>query len=202
MPRITLHIACGGDTAATKLFFDNAGKSGIAYDVIGQSYYPLWNGTLSDLQRNPAFMAGRYAKDIIVVETAFTEFPGGGSPFPMSDDGQSRYLRAIDSLVLGTPDGFGKGSMWWEPTGEAYLGTSRGLFDLQLNARPALSVFDGREGQVSLGSHAAAGSQAEVPPDRSAGAWMGPFPSFPRFLPKGRPQTFFTSLGRRVPVTQ
>lgn len=151
MPAVMLHIACGGDTAVTGWFFDNAEKSGIAYDVIGQSYYPLWQGTPADLGRNLAFMAGRYAKDIIVVETAFTPypagFPGGGGPFPLTDAGQGDYLREIDRLVRAAPGGRGKGWMWWEPTGDEYLGTPRGLFDRQLNARPALAVFDG---QVSL----------------------------------------------------
>lgn len=148
MPAIMLHIACGGDTAVTKWFFDNAEKSGIAYDVIGQSYYPLWQGTPADLARNLGFMAGRYAKDIMVVETAFAPYPSGHpagvSPFPLTDAGQGEFLREIDRLVRATPGGRGKGWMWWEPTGDEYLGTPRGLFDRQLNARPALTVFDGR----------------------------------------------------------
>lgn len=144
MPSIMLHIACGGDTAVTKWFFDNAAKSGIAYDVIGQSYYPLWQGTPTDLARNLAFMAGRYPKDIMVVETAFAAYPTGGSPFPLTDAGQADYVREIDRLVRATPGGRGKGWMWWEPTGDEYLGTPRGLFDRQLNARPAMAVLDGR----------------------------------------------------------
>ncbi len=143
-PRIMLHIACGGDTAATKWFFDNAASHGLAFDVIGQSYYPIWHGTLDDLRRNLAMMGKRYAKDIIVVETAFAAYPDGSSPFPLTDQGQADYLRALDSLVRGAPNGRGKGFMWWEPTANDYLGTPRGLFDKNLNARPALSVFDGR----------------------------------------------------------
>jgi hypothetical protein len=68
-PQIMIHIACGGDTAATKWFFDNAASRGIAYDAIGQSYYPLWHGTPADLGRNLEMMGRRYAKDIWVVET-------------------------------------------------------------------------------------------------------------------------------------
>ena len=142
-PQVMLHIACGGDTTATKWFFDNAAGRGIDYDAIGQSYYPLWHGTPADLARNLDMMGRRYAKDIWVVETAFSPYPQGGSPFPLTDAGQSAYLRHLDSLVRATPNGRGKGWMWWEPTANEYLGTPRGLFDAQLNARPALSAFDG-----------------------------------------------------------
>lgn len=186
MPAIMLHIACGGDTSATKWFFDNAAGSGIPYDVIGQSYYPLWHGTPADLARNLEFMAGRYAKDIIVVETAFTpypaEYPGGGGPFPLTDAGQAEYLREIDRLVRAAPGGRGKGWMWWEPTGDEYLGTPRGLFDRQLNSKPALAVFDGR---VSLEHPRAAPDRPEV---------SGSANGTPRVWWKG--YRFFTALGR------
>ncbi len=144
-PLILLHIACGGDTATTNWFFDKVLAEGIRVDVLGQSYYPLWQGTPQDLGRNLNQMSLRYAKDILVVETAFTEYPGGlGSPFPLTDAGQANYLKAIDSTVRAVPAGRGKGLMWWEPTGNEYLGGPRGLFDRQGNARPALRILDGR----------------------------------------------------------
>lgn len=142
-PRIMLHIACGGDTATTRWFVDNALARDIPFDAIGQSYYPMWHGTPADLKRNLSMMARRYGKDIYVVETAFAAYPDGTSPFPLTDAGQTAYVRSIDSLVRAVPDGLGKGWMWWEPTGEAYLGTPRGLFDKNANARPALRAFDG-----------------------------------------------------------
>jgi arabinogalactan endo-1,4-beta-galactosidase len=201
MPSVMLHVACGGDTTATKSFFDNADKSGIAYDVIGQSYYPLWHGTPADLERNLGFMAGRYAKDIMVVETAFSPYPDGGSPFPLTDAGQVDYLREIDRMVRATPEGRGKGWMWWEPTGDEYLGTPRGLFDLQLNAKPALALFDGR---VSLGRPGAA--RARLGPSKSAhgdpisGRWTGIRFGLPQS--KENPEAgyrFYTPLGQGLP---
>lgn len=171
-------------------------KAGVRYDVIGQSYYPLWHGTLADLEGNLAFMAGRYAKDIIVVETAFSEFPDGGSPFPLTDEGQVRYLRAIDAIVRATPNGRGKGWMWWEPTWDATLGGPRGLFDKQLNARPALSVFDGVPALHPAGYR---------PEGNGAAAFGGfPYPSHYRsshavgFLKPGDPDRLYTPLGRRA----
>lgn len=140
-PRVMLHVACGGDTAATKWFFDNALAQGVPFDVIGQSYYPLWHGTLDHLRANTRFMARAYPKDFILVETAFTPFPDGSSPFPLDDSGQVRFLREVAAIVRSAPGGRGRGVFWWEPTGEAYLGTPRGLFSRSLDARPALKAL-------------------------------------------------------------
>ncbi|MEO7427708.1 MAG: glycosyl hydrolase 53 family protein [Fibrobacteria bacterium] len=192
MPRIMLHIACGGDTAVTKWFFDNAVKSAVPFDVIGQSYYPLWQGTTADLERNLAFMAGRYPKDIIVVETAFAPYPSGGSPFPLTDAGQVQYLQELDKIVRATPNGRGRGLMWWEPTGDAYLGTPRGLFDKQLNARPALSVFDTRVAIRPIRSRSRTLTG-------SGWFWVeGDFPGFGLPAPGGVPDSRINMLGRRV----
>lgn len=153
-PLILLHIACGGDTATTAWFFDKVLAQDIRVDVLGQSYYPLWQGTPQDLGRNLNRMSLRYSKDILVVETAFAEYPSGqGSPFPLTDAGQADYLRSIDSIVRVVPGGRGKGLMWWEPTGNEYLGGPRGLFDRQGNAKPALKIFDGRVSALNAENH-------------------------------------------------
>ena len=41
-----IHIDKGGDRAATKSFFDRLESYHVNYDVIGQSYYPGWHGSL------------------------------------------------------------------------------------------------------------------------------------------------------------
>ncbi|MGH9343228.1 MAG: glycoside hydrolase family 53 protein, partial [Terriglobia bacterium] len=56
MPRIMIHIDRGGDQARTEYFFDKLDSYHVRYDVIGQSYYPWWQGTLNDLRENLAFM--------------------------------------------------------------------------------------------------------------------------------------------------
>jgi len=43
----------------------------VDYDVIGQSYYPWWHGSLEDLRENMSFMAKEYQKDIVLVEVAY-----------------------------------------------------------------------------------------------------------------------------------
>ena len=83
-PRIMIHIDKGGDRAATKSFFDKLETYRVNYDVIGQSYYPWWHGSLLDLHENLAFMARTYDKDIIVAEAAYNWAPAEYRPQPRS----------------------------------------------------------------------------------------------------------------------
>ena len=85
-PLIMIHIDRGADAKGTKGFFDKINAYKIPFDVIGQSYYPWWHGTLLDLRENLAFMANEYHKDIIVVEAAYNwrpaEYRDKLAPFP------------------------------------------------------------------------------------------------------------------------
>lgn len=69
--RVMLHIDRGGDWETTRNFFGRMEELGVDYDVIGQSFYTWWHGTLDDLRRNLALMAKTFGKPIIVVETAY-----------------------------------------------------------------------------------------------------------------------------------
>jgi arabinogalactan endo-1,4-beta-galactosidase len=144
-PRIMIHIDKGGDKACTQHFFDELESHGVRYDVIGQSYYPWWHGTLEDLRENLAFMAGRYRKDIIVVEAAYcwrpTEYKDKQGPYPETPDGQKKFLEDVNRAVLQTPDGRGAGVFWWEPAVAGHL-RCRGFFDDNGNALPVIKVFD------------------------------------------------------------
>ncbi|MGN6401329.1 MAG: beta-galactosidase GalA, partial [Flavisolibacter sp.] len=65
---IMLHIALGGQNDESVFFINNMLSRGVQFDVIGESYYPKWHGTLSDLQNNLNDLARRYNKDVVVVE--------------------------------------------------------------------------------------------------------------------------------------
>jgi arabinogalactan endo-1,4-beta-galactosidase len=144
-PKIMIHIDRGGDVKGTKLFLDKLNSYEVPYDIIGQSYYPWWHGSLNDLRSNLEFMAARYQKDIVVVETAYNWRPGNylnkPAPFPESPEGQRAFLDELNRVVMETPNGRGKGVFWWEPAVKGEL-TIRGLFDDHNNALPAITVFD------------------------------------------------------------
>jgi len=144
-PKIMIHIDRGADVKGTKMFFDKLNSYDVPFDIIGQSYYPWWHGSLNDLRKNLQFMAGEYQKDIIVVETAYNWKPGNyinkPAPFSESPQGQRDFLDELNRVVVETPNGRGKGVFWWEPAVQGDL-TIRGLFDDQHNALPAMTVFD------------------------------------------------------------
>ena len=51
-PAIMIHIDKGGNQAATKWFLDHLAQYHVPYDVVGQSFYPWWQGSLDDLKGN------------------------------------------------------------------------------------------------------------------------------------------------------
>lgn len=163
---IMIHIDRGGDNEGSRWFFDNLISKGVEFDTIGQSYYPLWHGTLSMLQNNINDLALRYKKDIIVVECAYPfvvnednniqAFAGGGSQlhegYPATPEGQANFMRDLMTIVKNVPENRGKGVFYWEPDWirvpdekadkiSVNNWYNQALFDLQGNALQALKVF-------------------------------------------------------------
>lgn len=143
-PRIMIHIDKGGNRDFTERWFDKFHSYGIRYDVIGQSYYPWWHGSLLDLRECLNWTAKAYEKDIIVVEAAYNwtprEYVDTLAPYPESPGGQREFLEEVNRIVLNVPDGRGCGVFWWEPaTGRR--GT-RTFFDEENNVLPVINVFD------------------------------------------------------------
>ena len=145
-PAIMIHIDQGGNEETTKWFFDNLLVNHVPFDVIGQSYYPWWQGSLKELKDNLAYMANRYKRPIILVETAYDwregeVFKQGKPPFPQTPEGQAEFFASVISAVQQTPNGLGKGIFWWEPMSPGAI-AKRGMFDDQHTALPVLRVTD------------------------------------------------------------
>jgi arabinogalactan endo-1,4-beta-galactosidase len=145
-PLIMIHIDRGGDKTATRHFFDQCNRYGVRYDVIGQSYYPWWHGSLDDLRENLAFTAQQYDKDIMLVEVAYNwrpaEYRDEAGPFPETPEGQKQFLEEVARIVRSTPNNRGKGIFWWEPAVLPGPIASRGMFDRFGNALPVITTFD------------------------------------------------------------
>jgi arabinogalactan endo-1,4-beta-galactosidase len=94
---IMIHVALGGQAEESERFFDAMAEHGIDYDLIGQSYYPEWHGTLEELEKNLNDLATKYMKPIIVVEYR-DHFP------------------SIEKIVRALPNGLGRGTFIWEAT--------------------------------------------------------------------------------------
>lgn len=146
-PLIMIQIDQGGNRERTKYFFDHINSYGIKFDIIGQSYYPWWHGSLLDLRENMNYMAKTYKKPIMLVEVAYcsqpTEYHNKPAPFPESPEGQKDFLDAVNQIVLQTPDHLGLGIFWWEPAvGDRRGIATRDMFDADGNVLPVISVFD------------------------------------------------------------
>ena len=118
-PKIMIHIDKGGDKNFTKYWYDKLHTYNIKYDVIGQSYYPWWHGSLLDLRECLNFTALNYKKEIILVETAYNyqtaEYKDKKAPFPETPEGQRQFLEDVNNIVLQIPNNLGVGIFWWEP---------------------------------------------------------------------------------------
>jgi arabinogalactan endo-1,4-beta-galactosidase len=136
---VMLHLDAGGNNALYREWFDRYLDAGGAdFEVIGLSYYPFWHGSLADLAHNLDDVAGRYRKDLVVVETStahtlddYAELEGLGPterrgmatkpevvakvPYPMTAEGQRDFLRDLVGVIRRVRDGRGKGFFWWEP---------------------------------------------------------------------------------------
>lgn len=134
--RIALHLAHGGDNGLYRWWFDNATSRGVGFDVIAVSFYGYWHGALSDLQANLDDVSTRYAKPVMVVETAYPfrldskdsheniiDLPGElVSGYPASPAGQAAWVRDVMNVVEAVPNGRGLGVVYWEPAWTAVTG--------------------------------------------------------------------------------
>jgi beta-galactosidase len=115
---IMLHIALGGQQDESVFFIDNMLSRGVQFDVLGQSYYPQWHGTLTDLKNNLNVLLARYKKEVIVVE-------------------YSAKKKEVNEIIFELPQGMGKGSFIWEP-----LNTWEKIFDEKGNSNDFLEWYD------------------------------------------------------------
>lgn len=181
---VMIHLDNGGNNALYRDWFDHYMERGEDFDIIGLSYYPFWHGALSDLADNMKDISERYQKDVIVAEVsmgytmedyqayeklAAEERKGMATkaelaekvPYPMTPEGQRKFMKEVMQVIRDVPNGRGKGFFYWEPawipvpgsgwaTPEslAYIGdkgpcgnewANQALFDYDGNALPALA---------------------------------------------------------------
>jgi arabinogalactan endo-1,4-beta-galactosidase len=132
MPKIIVHIDRGGDWASTKWFFDNLNAQGFTYDFIGQSYYPYWHGSLTNMAWCLTNTIKRYLKPVMIVET---DFPWTNSYWATNiygiapgTNGQVQYLVSLAKEILKAPQQMGAGIVWWGAEYQAVNGVNEAGF--------------------------------------------------------------------------
>ena len=94
---VMIHVALGGQAEESERFFNAMAEYDVEYDIIGQSYYPEWHGTLAELEANLNKLVVQYNKPIIVVE-------------------YRDYYLDIERIVSSIPNNMGRGTFIWEAT--------------------------------------------------------------------------------------
>ncbi len=117
MPQIVIHIDRGGDWGSTEWFFDNLKAQHVQFDIIGESYYPIYHGPPSALSNCLYNAANRYHKPLFVAET---DFPWTNTTWTTniygntgSTNGQAQYTLGLVQLLKSVPQHLGAGIFWW-----------------------------------------------------------------------------------------
>ncbi len=116
--KIMVHIACGGQNEESVTFLDKILSRDVKFDVIGQSYYPQWHGTLDDLKNNLTDLAVRYGKPIVVVE-------------------YQEYIKEVNEIVKELPNKLGLGTFIWEATSPQW----GNLFDKEGKVNERMAIY-------------------------------------------------------------
>lgn len=70
--KIILHIDCSGDLNRCLWWFSCANQFNLDYDIIGLSYYSLWQGKdFSQLEKNIKSLSQKFQKGVFIVETSY-----------------------------------------------------------------------------------------------------------------------------------
>jgi arabinogalactan endo-1,4-beta-galactosidase len=112
--KIMLHIALGGQNDESRMFLDNMLQRNVQFDIIGESYYPQWHGTLDDLKNNLNDLITRYKQDIIVAE-------------------YTAHKKEVNEIAFSLPNKNFVGTFIWEP-----LNTWEFIFDKKGNTIDSL----------------------------------------------------------------
>lgn len=156
MPQIIVHIDRGGDWAGTMWFFDNLNAQSVPFDIIGESYYPFFQGSPESLSNCLNNAAARYGKPIIVAEDGFpwtntcpSAWTNSLYGFPPTPAGQVSFIAALARIVKGVPNQLGAGFFYWgaefqavSDVNEAGYNTAS-FFDANGNVLPVADAVGG-----------------------------------------------------------
>lgn len=164
---IAIHTDLGGNNARAQAFYSNLEAQGVPFDVIALSYYPIYQGSLSDLRANVDELATQFGKPIVIAETEYSWTLANGDAlgndtwqasqlidgYPASPGGQLSVLNDELSILAAVPNGLGAGLFYWEPEwipGVSWApdasppGTpddNETLFNFQGQALPSIGMF-------------------------------------------------------------
>jgi arabinogalactan endo-1,4-beta-galactosidase len=132
---IMMHYDQGGSFALSSAFYSELQSSGVPFDVIGLSYYPVLDEpSISGLRANVDGLAAEFGKPIMIAETQYPwTLANGNSPlgdstgdfawepsqlepgYPATPGGQLSFVTDELSILATAPGGLGAGLFYWAP---------------------------------------------------------------------------------------
>jgi arabinogalactan endo-1,4-beta-galactosidase len=132
---IMMHYDLGADFTGSSAFYSQLQSSGVPFDVIGLSYYPvLSEPSISQFKANVDGLASEFGKPIVLAETQYPwTLANGNSPlgdstgdfaweasqiepgYPATPGGQLSFVTDELSILAQAPGGLGMGLFYWAP---------------------------------------------------------------------------------------
>lgn len=137
IPQIMIHLDRGTDKELYVNWFDEFIKrnGSDCFDIIGLSYYPVWNGAVGLLKENLLALKKSYEKPTVIAEVAYpftaddySAYEGLAAEerkgmatkeewwknleYPMTPKGQYEFMSAF---ILSLNEAESDGYFWWEP---------------------------------------------------------------------------------------
>jgi arabinogalactan endo-1,4-beta-galactosidase len=150
--QVVLHIHNGGKPGMAKWFFSHLMANKVDFDIIALSFYPAWGDTLPALKDNLRDLE-QYNKPVLLAETSYPwrDMPDLDAKYkpamtwPMTQQGQSIFLRDLTAFLRALPNHQGLGYIWWYPEAIPTKGLgiwrngAEALFDEQGNLLPSVA---------------------------------------------------------------
>ena len=122
---VAVHFTNPEKPGAYEYYGQQLDAFGVDYDVFATSYYPLWHGTLENLQKVLTHIHETYGKQVLVAETAHpytsadldfhpnTVTADSQTPYPKTVEGQAAWVQDVANAVSQIG---GMGVFYWEGT--------------------------------------------------------------------------------------
>jgi arabinogalactan endo-1,4-beta-galactosidase len=128
--QVIIHTALAESMSSARWFYDGIRAKGVPWDITALSYYCMWHGTLSNLSSVISDMRSRYAKPVVIAETAYpftsanadstpNVVTSGCSGYDLTWQGQAAEFAAVQSTARNAG---AVGVFYWEPAWYAVPG--------------------------------------------------------------------------------
>lgn len=123
---VAVHFTNPEKPGAYEYFGQQLAEYQVDYDVFASSYYPMWHGSLENLQKVLTAIHETYGKQVLVAETAHaytaedldyhpnTVTKDTQTPYPKTPEGQAAWLEDVANAVAQIPGAMGV--CYWEGT--------------------------------------------------------------------------------------